>query len=79
MLGEHGDSPGHIKYHGILKIVSQVPLQYSDPTAGEAQVAIAMAPSSLPHDSPAYLGPLLFNPGRRVAEILTAAHCLLND
>ncbi|EKM51091.1 uncharacterized protein PHACADRAFT_212991 [Phanerochaete carnosa HHB-10118-sp] len=40
-----------------------VPLQYSDPSAGQAQVALVMAPSNLSHDDPAYLGPWLFNPG----------------
>ncbi|EKM51092.1 uncharacterized protein PHACADRAFT_212992 [Phanerochaete carnosa HHB-10118-sp] len=40
-----------------------VPLQYSDPSAGEAQVAIVVLPSNLSHDDSAYLGPLLFNPG----------------
>ncbi|KIP10507.1 hypothetical protein PHLGIDRAFT_115450 [Phlebiopsis gigantea 11061_1 CR5-6] len=40
-----------------------VPLQYSDPSVGEAQIAVIMSPSNLSHSDPSYLGPLLVNPG----------------
>ncbi|KIP06187.1 hypothetical protein PHLGIDRAFT_467113 [Phlebiopsis gigantea 11061_1 CR5-6] len=40
-----------------------VPLQYSDPSAGEAQIALLIAPSTLSADDPEYRGPLLLNPG----------------
>ncbi|GJE98454.1 alpha/beta-hydrolase [Phanerochaete sordida] len=40
-----------------------VPLQYSNASAGEAQIAMLVIPAAVPRDDPAYLGPLLFNPG----------------
>ncbi|GJE87210.1 alpha/beta hydrolase [Phanerochaete sordida] len=40
-----------------------VPLQYSDPAAGEAQIALIMSPSNFSADDPNYLGSILFNPG----------------
>lgn len=50
-------------YDGLQCSRLTVPQQYSDPSAGEAQVALVVVPSALPHDDPAYMGPLLFNPG----------------
>ncbi|KIP05918.1 hypothetical protein PHLGIDRAFT_480981 [Phlebiopsis gigantea 11061_1 CR5-6] len=43
-----------------------VPLQYSDPSAGEAQIALLMSPSSFKPGDENYLGPILFNPGLAV-------------
>ncbi|KIP10531.1 hypothetical protein PHLGIDRAFT_101206 [Phlebiopsis gigantea 11061_1 CR5-6] len=40
-----------------------VPLQYSNTSAGDAQIAVIMSPSNLSHTDPNYLGPFLFNPG----------------
>ncbi|GJE96001.1 hypothetical protein PsYK624_121940 [Phanerochaete sordida] len=40
-----------------------VPLQYSNASAGEAQIALVVLPANVSHDNPAYLGPILFNPG----------------
>ncbi|EKM52549.1 uncharacterized protein PHACADRAFT_126443 [Phanerochaete carnosa HHB-10118-sp] len=40
-----------------------VPLQYSNISAGEAQVALLVSPSNFSKDDPSYLGPILFNPG----------------
>ncbi|EKM51106.1 uncharacterized protein PHACADRAFT_32147 [Phanerochaete carnosa HHB-10118-sp] len=40
-----------------------VPLQYSNPGAGEAQIALLMSPSSFPKNDSRYLGSILFNPG----------------
>ena len=48
----------------------QVPLQYSDLSAGEAQVALLIAPSELSADDPDYRGPLLLNPGAVVPFLL---------
>ena len=47
----------------------QVPLQYSDPNAGAAAVALIMLPSNVSHDDPSYLGPLLVNSGQYIAII----------
>ena len=41
----------------------QVPLQYSDPTAGNAEIALIMSPSNYSSGGSEYLGPVLFNPG----------------
>lgn len=40
-----------------------VPLQYSNATAGEAQIALIMSPSNFSSGNPDYLGSILFNPG----------------
>ncbi|EKM55395.1 uncharacterized protein PHACADRAFT_255998 [Phanerochaete carnosa HHB-10118-sp] len=40
-----------------------LPLQYSDPEAGEAQIALIMSPSNYSSNDPNYLGSVLFNPG----------------
>ncbi|KIP07434.1 hypothetical protein PHLGIDRAFT_89527, partial [Phlebiopsis gigantea 11061_1 CR5-6] len=40
-----------------------VPLQYSDPSAGEAQIAFVISPSNFSSDNPSYRGPIFFNPG----------------
>ncbi|GJE96013.1 alpha/beta hydrolase [Phanerochaete sordida] len=40
-----------------------VPLQYSNASAGEAQIALVVLPANVSRNDPAYLGPLLFNPG----------------
>ncbi|GJE96012.1 alpha/beta hydrolase [Phanerochaete sordida] len=40
-----------------------VPLQYSNASAGEAQIALVMSPSSYSRDDPNYQGAILFNPG----------------
>ncbi|KIP07581.1 hypothetical protein PHLGIDRAFT_117972 [Phlebiopsis gigantea 11061_1 CR5-6] len=40
-----------------------VPLQYSNRSAGEAQIAVLMSPSNYSSGDPNYLGPMLFNPG----------------
>ncbi|TCD64930.1 hypothetical protein EIP91_003427 [Steccherinum ochraceum] len=41
----------------------QVPLDYSDPKAGDAAVALVRYPSPLSLNDEGYLGPILFNPG----------------
>ncbi|KAJ7156549.1 TAP-like protein-domain-containing protein [Mycena crocata] len=41
----------------------QVPLNYFDPSAGDAALALIRIPSSLPPSDPDYRGPVLFNPG----------------
>ncbi|GJE95989.1 alpha/beta hydrolase [Phanerochaete sordida] len=43
-----------------------VPLYYSDPSAGEAQIAVMMSPSNYSRDDPNYLGSILFNPGKLI-------------
>ncbi|KAG5716887.1 putative hydrolase [Termitomyces sp. T112] len=40
-----------------------VPLNYSTPTGEKAAIALTRFPSSLPHESPDYRGPILINPG----------------
>lgn len=40
-----------------------VPLQYSNPGTGEAQIALVMSPSKFSSEDPNYLGSILFNPG----------------
>ncbi|KAF9264483.1 alpha/beta-hydrolase [Marasmius fiardii PR-910] len=40
-----------------------VPLNYSDASAGSASLAMIRLPSNLSHDDPNYRGPILFNPG----------------
>ncbi|KIP04825.1 hypothetical protein PHLGIDRAFT_179591 [Phlebiopsis gigantea 11061_1 CR5-6] len=40
-----------------------VPLQYSNLSAGEAQIALVMSPSEFKPGDENYLGPILFNPG----------------
>ncbi|GJE95976.1 hypothetical protein PsYK624_121690 [Phanerochaete sordida] len=40
-----------------------VPLQYSNPAAGETQVALLVSPSNFSRSDPRYRGPILFNPG----------------
>ncbi|GJE95991.1 alpha/beta hydrolase [Phanerochaete sordida] len=40
-----------------------VPLQYSNTSAGEAQIAVAVSPSNFSVGDANYLGPILFNPG----------------
>ncbi|GJE95985.1 alpha/beta hydrolase [Phanerochaete sordida] len=40
-----------------------VPLQYSNPSAGDAQLAVIMLPSNLSKSDPSYHGPLFINPG----------------
>lgn len=49
----------------LTTIHGQVPLQYSDLTTGEAQIAILMSPSNFSRDDSRYLGPVLFNQGER--------------
>ena len=51
---------------------AQVPLQYSDPSAGDAAIALVMIPSNYSHTDPSYLGPLLVNPGEQSRWILYA-------
>lgn len=41
-------------------------MQYSDPSAGEAELALVMSPSNYSHGDAEYLGPILFNPGKHV-------------
>ncbi|GJE96006.1 hypothetical protein PsYK624_121990 [Phanerochaete sordida] len=50
-------------YDGFQCARLMVPLQYPHASAGEAQIAIVVLPAKVSHDDPAYLGPLLFNPG----------------
>ncbi|KIP07260.1 hypothetical protein PHLGIDRAFT_428077 [Phlebiopsis gigantea 11061_1 CR5-6] len=50
-----------------------VPLQYSNLSAGEAQIALLMSPSSFKPGDENYLGPILFNPGSGVQYILELA------
>lgn len=42
---------------------SQVPLQYSNASAGESQIALIMSPSNFSAGDQSYLGSILFNPG----------------
>ncbi|KAG6848122.1 hypothetical protein H0H93_003224 [Arthromyces matolae] len=42
---------------------NKVPLNYSDPTAKKATIALTRLPSSFPPESPGYRGPILLNPG----------------
>ena len=45
---------------------NQLPLQYSDPGAGEATIALIMSASNYSSTDAEYLGPVLFNPGMRL-------------
>ena len=41
----------------------KVPLNYSEPEGKSLVVAVIQYPSSYPHNSTEYKGPILFNPG----------------
>ncbi|TCD60883.1 hypothetical protein EIP91_009374 [Steccherinum ochraceum] len=50
-------------YDGLECARLQVPLDYSDHSAGNAAIALVRSPSTIPRDDEGYLGPILINPG----------------
>ncbi|PVF98199.1 alpha/beta-hydrolase [Serendipita vermifera] len=50
-------------YDGFECARLEVPLDYHDPTAGKAGIAMARYPTKVNRKSSAYKGPILFNPG----------------
>jgi len=53
----------HFPRGECLKLYFQVPLNHSDPSAGNATIALIRVPASVASDSVSYRGPILFNPG----------------
>ena len=47
----------------VFDIVIQLPMQYSNASAGEVAIALIMSPSNYSSGDKEYLGPILFNPG----------------
>lgn len=59
----HTSSPSLPLTTAKKKPIPQVPLQYSNPSAGEAQIAMAILPSNFSAGDPEYRGPILLNDG----------------
>jgi len=53
----------HFPRGECLTLYFQVPLNHSDPSAGNATIALIRVPASVASDSASYRGPILFNPG----------------
>lgn len=47
----------------VFLIHSQVPLNYSDPSVGNAVLAVIKSPAQVSSDDPTYRGPVFYNPG----------------